>query len=106
MGEKMELDPTRNYVIREAMKKWGTIRITRHGDMTPWSPWENVREVTVKALDIMEEWYGISRFFSRSFASRQDPRFPPVSRWQWLYGMFQKAMRRFEGLLVTQARSQ
>jgi hypothetical protein len=41
--------------------------------------------------------------FSRAFASQQDPRFPPVSRWQWLFGIFQTLVRCVERLLVRHA---
>lgn len=101
MGEKMNLNPALNYVIQEAMHRWGAIRITRRGNLTPYEPWANVRPFTVIALDLMEEAYHISRFFSRAFASQQDKRFAPVSRWQWLFGIFQGAMRLFERAFVT-----
>jgi uncharacterized protein (DUF362 family) len=101
MGEKMSLNPAFNAVIQEAMHRWGKVRITRQGNMTPWHPWANVRPITVMALDSLEEIYGVSRFFSRAFASYQDKRFPPVSRWQWLFGIFQALTRCVERLLVT-----
>ena len=99
-GEKMGLDPMENYVIQEAHKTWGDVMITRKGDMTPWQPWTNIRPFTVKMLDLLEERYWISRVFSRAFASHQDPRFPPVSRWQWFFGIFQRLTRFFENLFV------
>ncbi len=101
MGEKMEINPALNYVIQEAMFRWGRIHITRHGNMTAWHPWANIRPFVVMALDAMEEAYWTSRFFSRAFASDQDKRFPPVSRWQWLFGILQKITRLFERLMVT-----
>jgi uncharacterized protein (DUF362 family) len=101
MGEKMEIDPALNYVIQEAMHRWGTIHITRQGNMTTWHPWDNIRPFVVLALDALEEAYWTSRFFSRSFASEQDERFPPVSRTQWLFGILQRITRLFEGLAVT-----
>jgi len=103
MGEKMALDPMENVVIQEAYDTWGGISITRHGDMTPWKPWVNIRPLTVKMLDILEERYWISRIFSRAFASHQDPRFPPVSRWQWFFGIFQRLTRFFEGGFVSKS---
>ncbi len=101
MGEKMGIKPTDNVVIREAMKAWEMPEITRVGDMTPWRPWSNVRPFIVWVLDIVEEWYYVSYFFSRSLASSQDKRFPPVSRWQWLFGVIQKLSQLVERLTVT-----
>ena len=101
MGEKMEINPALNYVVQEAMHRWGTIQITRQGNMTTWHPWDNIRPFVVLALDALEEAYWTSRFFSRSFASEQDERFPPVSRTQWLFGILQRITRLFEGLAVT-----
>ena len=101
MGEKMEINPALNYVIQEALHRWGTINITRQGNMTTWHPWKNIRPFVVIALDAIEEAYWTSRFFSRSFASEQDERFPPVSRTQWLFGILQRITRLFEGLAVT-----
>ncbi len=100
MAEKMGVNPEANYVIQEAMKKWGKIKITRNGDMTPWHPWSNVRKFTVLALDLIEELYGVSRIFSRAFASHQDNRFPPVRKWQWLFGIFQRTSRIIERIFA------
>jgi uncharacterized protein (DUF362 family) len=101
-GEKMQIDPPTNPVIREAMAMWGTIHITRVGDMTTWHPWDNVRPFTVKALDVIEENYWLSRILSRSAAAEMDPRFPHVSRWQWLFIIPQTLLRVIDGLLVKQ----
>ncbi len=98
MGQKMGVDPRDNYVIQEAMKYWGTVEVTPVGDMTPWPNWRNVRPLIVKLLDIGEEFYWTSYVLSRALASQQDPRFRPVSRWQWLFGVFQRASRLVEGL--------
>jgi hypothetical protein len=100
MGLKMGVDPRRNSVIREALNLWGPVQATPSGDMTPWVPWRNVRPITVKVFDILEEFYWTSYVLSRTFASRQDPRFQPVSRWQWLFGGLQKVARALEGLAV------
>jgi hypothetical protein len=100
MGEKMEINPAHNYVIQEAMFRWGTIQINRVGNMTPWYPWENIRPFVVIALDAIEEAYWTSRFFSRAFASEQDGRFAPVSRGQFLFGAIQALTRLLEGLAV------
>ena len=101
MGEKMGVNPALNYVIQEAMHRWGPIHITRKGNLTEWHPWTNIRAFVVIAMDAIEEAYWISRFFSRAFASEQDPRFRPVSRWQALYGFLQSITRLFERLFVT-----
>jgi len=73
--------------------------IHRHGDLTPWQPWHNVSPLVIVALDGIEELYGLSRFLSRACASEQDPRFPPVRRWQWLFGPLQRLAGYVERLL-------
>lgn len=88
-GEKMGIEPPSNYVIREAMRQWGDIRITHVGDMTPWYPWSNIRTFVIKILDFMEEFYWLSRIISRAMANQMDPRFPPVSQWQFFFGITQ-----------------
>jgi uncharacterized protein (DUF362 family) len=101
MGEKMGVDPALNYVVQEAMHRWGAIHITRVGNLTEWHPWTNVRPFVVIGMDAIEEAYWASRFFSRAFASQQDQRFPPVRRGRWLFGLLQWITRRIEGLFVT-----
>jgi len=101
MGEKMNINPALNYVVQEAMHRWGTMHITRRGNLTPWDPWTNVQPFVVVAMDAIEEDYRLSRIFSRSFASQQDKRFPPVSRAQWFFGILQRLSRLFERLLVS-----
>jgi uncharacterized protein (DUF362 family) len=100
MGLKMSLDPMDNVVIQEAMRRWGSVEATPVGDTTPWHPWRNVRPMTVKLLDIGEEFYWTSYVLSRALASKQDPRFKPVSRWQFLFGGLQKLAGALEGLTV------
>lgn len=97
-GEKMRVKPQRNAVVREAMKAWGPVNITRHGDLTPWPDWTNVRSFVIWFLDIAEEWYLVSKISSRALASQQDERFPPKQSWQWLFGPIQRAVRCIEGL--------
>jgi uncharacterized protein (DUF362 family) len=99
-GEKMDLDPSMNYVIQEAMKFWGTVNITRKGNMTPYHPWLNVRPIVVTALDFFEEFYWLSYVGSRTLATPQDERFKPVSRWQWFFGIAQRMTQLVEGLAV------
>ena len=103
MAQKMGLEPMSSPVMREARRQWGSITPTPVGDMQPWRPWTNVRPITVKLLDIMEEFYWTSYFFSRALASPQDRRFPPVSRWQWFFGVLQAGTRLIERLLVKPA---
>ena len=99
-GEKMGLDPSLNFVMQEALLRWGHIKIDRRGDLTPWEPWRNVRPFVVIALNWVEELYWLSRFLSRAMASDQDPRFRPVSRGQWFFGIFQSLTRLLERLLT------
>jgi uncharacterized protein (DUF362 family) len=101
MGEKMELDPALNYVLQEAMFRWGPIRINRRGNMTTWHPWTNIRPFVILSLDAIEEAYGVSKFFSRAFASQQDPRFAPVSKAQGFYRVLQGFTRLFERVFET-----
>ena len=97
-SEKMQINPAHNYVLQEGMHRWGTIRIQRKGNMTPWHPWNNVRPFVVVGFNAFEEFYGLSRFMSRALASHMDKRFKPVSKWQWFFGIIQTLVRLFEGL--------
>jgi uncharacterized protein (DUF362 family) len=100
MGEKMSINPAANYVIQEALLHWEKPSINREGDMSPWSPWVNVKQLTVSLLDSAEEAYTFSRFMSRAFASSQDKRFPPVKKGQWLFGPLQRISQVFERLFI------
>lgn len=100
MGEKMALDPMTNYVIEEAVRFWRLPAITRVGNTTPWQPWENLRPITISGLDLAEEFYWLSYVSSRALATPQDKRFPPVSRWQFVFGVFQRMTQLVEGLAV------
>lgn len=104
MGEKMEVNPAQNYVLQEAMFRWGAIQIRRVGNMTAWYPWDNIRPFVIMGMDAIEEVYWVSRFFSRAFASQQDPRFPQVSRAQFLFGILHALTRLIEGLTTTRAK--
>lgn len=100
-GEKMRIDPRKNFVIQEAMRNWGTINtITRVGDMTPWPNWHNVRPIVVHIFDKLEEYYRLSRFMSRVAADQMDPRFPPAGHFKWFFSICQAIMRVLERLLV------
>ena len=79
-GEKMDVDPLANSVVQEAVRWWGPIEIRRVGYMGVWPGWTNLKPIVIKLLDVVEEWYGVSRFMSRAFASEQDPRFPRPHR--------------------------
>jgi uncharacterized protein (DUF362 family) len=46
-GEKMNLNPAYNTVVQEAMYRWGTVKIVRLGNMTPWAGWKNPAAFTV-----------------------------------------------------------
>jgi uncharacterized protein (DUF362 family) len=100
-GEKMQIDPTQNYVIQEAMRRWGIIRITRVGNLTAWHPWKNVRPIVVVGFNVVEEFYWLSRFLSRMMASQMDPQFAPVGRGQWFFGITQAIVRVIERLMTT-----
>jgi uncharacterized protein (DUF362 family) len=95
-GEKMGLDPLDCFVLKEAHDRWGPIDITRIGDLSPWQPWSNVRPWTVTFANWVEESYGLTKILSRSMANQMDERFPPVKKWQWLFGIAQAASRLFE----------
>lgn len=41
MGEKMELDPALNPVVREALYRYGRVPLDRRGDQTPWQKWRS-----------------------------------------------------------------
>jgi len=99
-GEKMQLNPMDNFVIQKARAKWGDIRITRVGDMAPWHPWNNVKPTIVKSMDVGEEWYHISRFFSHSLAEDQDIRFKPTST-SIYYRTIHSVLNEFDRLFLT-----
>jgi uncharacterized protein (DUF362 family) len=99
-GEKMRLHPLDNVIMQKAVNRWGTIQVERVGDMTPWAEWENVRPFVVWALDFLEEFYALSRFMSRAMASRQDPRFRPVSRFNWFFTLAHNLVELVERLLT------
>ena len=94
-GEKMHLNPMRNYVIQEAVDRWGKINIERLGDTSPWYPWKNVRRHVPIGLNLFEEVYWASRIASRALAGEQDARFPPVEEGQWFFGITQLLARMF-----------
>ncbi len=102
-GEKMGLYPKHNFVMQEALDTWGPIRIQREGDMTPWHPWLNVRRLPVVVLAWLEEWYHVSRFFSRAMAAHQDERFAPVARARGLFSLLQAVTRFGERLMTRKA---
>ncbi|HEY3342424.1 MAG TPA: DUF362 domain-containing protein [Anaerolineae bacterium] len=99
-GEKMQIHPLDNPVIRRAMQEWGTVNVTRVGDMTPWYPWNNVAPWTVALLGTMEEYYHVSRFMSRAMAAQQDARFKPVSREHWFFNLTHHALNLVDGLFT------
>lgn len=89
-GWKMNIDPSKNFVITEARQRWGEITPTVVGDDTPWPDWRNVRPISVSFFNWFEEFYWLTRLSSRAFASSQDPRFPPVKRGQGVFGILQR----------------
>ena len=40
-GEKMDIDPAMNLVVREGLLRWDRIPLDRRGNRTPWDPWAN-----------------------------------------------------------------
>jgi uncharacterized protein (DUF362 family) len=97
-GEKMNIHPLENVVMQKAVQRWGTFKINRVGDMTPWEKWDNVRPYVVKMLDFLEEFYGLSRFMSRAMAAQQDARFKPASRFHWFFKFTHKIVSLIDGL--------
>jgi len=90
-GEKMGLDPEKNYVVRTALERWGKPQITRmcsekglqphvcsKKELEPWHPWENVPGFFVVGGKLVEKHYQLARAFLFPFAYRMDPRFPLV----------------------------
>jgi uncharacterized protein (DUF362 family) len=102
-GEKMQIHPLDNVVIRRAVQEWGTIHVTRVGDMTPWYPWDNVAPWTVALLDRMEEYYHVARFMSRAMAAQQDARFKPASRDHWFFNLTHHFVNLVDGLFTRPA---
>jgi uncharacterized protein (DUF362 family) len=80
-GEKMGLDPRRNYVVQRAVERWGEPQITTEGPTEEWEPWQNVPRGVGAVANILEEWYHFARFVCYIFAYRMDPRFPLHRSW-------------------------
>lgn len=99
-GEKMQLDPAQNYVIQEALHRWGTIQITRVGNLTPWEPWLNVRRPVIIGFNVSEEFYWLGRVLSRAAATEMDPRFPQIRRFGGVFRILQAIVRVVERLMV------
>jgi hypothetical protein len=51
-GEKMDLDPALNGVVREGVLRWGRIRLDRRGNETPWDPWANATVLGAALADV------------------------------------------------------
>jgi hypothetical protein len=46
-GEKMDLDPALNPVVREGLLRWGRLTLDRRGNLTPWEGWRSPRPLSV-----------------------------------------------------------
>lgn len=51
-GEKMDLDPALNGVVREGVLRWGRIRLDRRGNETAWDPWTNATLLGAALTDV------------------------------------------------------
>jgi hypothetical protein len=51
-GEKMDLDPALNAIVREGLLRWGRIRLDRRGNETPWDPWTNATVLGAALADV------------------------------------------------------
>jgi hypothetical protein len=61
MGEKMELDPELNPVVREGVLRWGRARLDRRGNLTPWADWRNVTLAGAALADVWARVAGPAR---------------------------------------------
>jgi uncharacterized protein (DUF362 family) len=68
-GEKMGLNPALNFLLQEALLRWGTVQITRKGNMTPWEDWQNIRSLTVGLWGVLEVMPALHHFISKLIKS-------------------------------------
>ena len=61
MGEKMELDPELNPLVREGVLRWGAARLDRRGNLTPWPEWRNATLAGAAAADLWARLTGPAR---------------------------------------------
>jgi uncharacterized protein (DUF362 family) len=102
-GMKMDLDPTKNRVIKRAVERWGLIEIQGDGkpktngprtidvqircgdntNMHPYRGWKNVPSFVPKPIDWIEEISPLFKFLGSLLACRMDPDYPPAGGFKW-----------------------
>lgn len=80
-GQKMGVNPEKNYVIRRAKERWGKPEIQTEGPMAPYKNWHNVWPYMDTIADHIEEHYHLSRFVCYILGYRMDERFKLVNNW-------------------------
>jgi hypothetical protein len=54
-GEKMDLDPSLNPIVREGLLRRGRVRLVRRGNLTPWEPWRNATPLGAVIADALRQ---------------------------------------------------
>jgi hypothetical protein len=54
-GEKMDLDPSLNPIVREGLLRRGRARLVRRGNLTPWEPWRNATPLGAVIADALHQ---------------------------------------------------
>jgi len=119
-GLKMGVGPPKNYVIRRAMERWGMIQIQGkekpnpddlptidteyEGDISPYPNWKNILPYTDTVVNLIEEFYSVSRFACYILAYRMHKDYKPVKNWtyrcSWLFRKLFENLDYHRGLIL------
>ncbi len=103
-GEKMGLNPSKSPMLSQALEAWGPIKIHREGPMDVYHSWDNIAGYVPPLINTLERFHELVRFVTRMSTTPGDPRFPPVSKHQWLFAVPQQLMRIGQKMGVFKAR--
>ena len=101
-GEKMNVNPSLNFMLQEALFRWGPVHIIRRGNMTAWSAWRNVRGLLVLLWDMIDDYPALCRFWMRATVS--ETAFKPA-KGQWFFRLLRPLLIPFTVLLTQKIRS-
>jgi hypothetical protein len=97
----MRIDPRENFVIQEAMRKWGEITVTRAGDTIPWKSWHNVRPIVIAAFRLHRGTLLVWPFHVARGCYANGSTFSPIGRFNWFFRICQFFVRLGERFVVT-----
>jgi len=93
-GQKMGVNPEKNYVIRRAKERWGKPEIKIDGPENQYKNWHNVWPFMDTIADHVEEHYHLSRFVCYILAYRMDDRFKLLPNWTCFFsGLLRKPLQ-------------